>query len=145
MRSTSTSRQASLTWRQVEVLRTLRNHLLQIRPHYNVETVNGVLLRNSGVAAALFRSFAARFDPSLTGDRAALMAEAEEGVRKALEAVRSLAEDEIVRALDNLVKSALRTNAFQRPERPVFSIKVDSRKVEGMPTPRPMVEVYVHS
>ena len=27
-----------------EVLRTLRNHLLQIRTHYNVETVNGVLL-----------------------------------------------------------------------------------------------------
>ena len=33
-------------------------------PHYNAETVNGVLLRNSAVAAALFRSFAARFDPA---------------------------------------------------------------------------------
>ena len=32
-------------------------------PHYNVETVNGVLLRNAPVAAALFRAFAARFDP----------------------------------------------------------------------------------
>src|SRR2546422_2690248 len=32
-----------LGWRDVEVLRTLRNHLLQIRTHYNAETVNGVL------------------------------------------------------------------------------------------------------
>ena len=39
---------AGLTWRDVEVLRTLRNHLLQIRPHWNADTVNGVLVRNAG-------------------------------------------------------------------------------------------------
>ena len=47
---------AGLTWREVEVLRTLRNHLLQVRTHYNADTVNGVLLRNSaggGVALPL--------------------------------------------------------------------------------------------
>ena len=33
------------------MLRTLRNHLLQIRPNYNVETVTTVLVRNSPVAA----------------------------------------------------------------------------------------------
>src|SRR5262249_20968148 len=73
------------------------------------------------------------------------VSEADNGVKTALEAVRSLAEDEVLRALDNLVKCALRTNAYQRPQRPVFSIKVDSRKVEGMPSPRPLVEIYVHS
>ena len=54
---------AGLSWREVEVLRTLRNHLLQIRTHYNAETVNGVLLRNSAVAGCVYRAFAARFDP----------------------------------------------------------------------------------
>jgi glutamate dehydrogenase len=73
------------------------------------------------------------------------VAEADAGFAQALEAVRSLAEDEVLRAFDNLLRSTLRTNAYQRPERPVFSIKVDSQKVEGLPTPRPMVEVYVHS
>jgi glutamate dehydrogenase len=134
-----------LAWQQVEVLRTVRNHLLQIRPHYNAETVNGVLLRNSVVAVALVRSFEARFDPRLTGDRAAAMAEAEAGVKKALESVVSLVDDEVLRAFDNLVRSSLRTNYYQRPARPVLSIKVDSRKVEGMPSPRPMYEIYVHS
>jgi glutamate dehydrogenase len=136
---------AGLGWRDVEVLRTLRNHLLQVRTHYNAETVNGVLTRNGPAAGALYRAFAARFDPSAPGDRAVGVAEADAGVKEALEAVRSLAEDEVLRALDNLVKAALRSNAYQRPERPVFSIKVDSRKVEGMPSPRPMVEIYVHS
>jgi len=137
--------QAGLQWRDVEVVRTLRNHLLQIRSHYNVETVNGVLLRNSAVAGTLFKSFGARFDPNFLGNRAAAVAEADEGVKRALEAVRSLAEDEVLRGLDNLIKCTLRTNFFQRPERPVVAIKVDSRRVEGMVSPRPMVEVYVHS
>ncbi len=136
---------AGLSWREVEVLRTLRNHLLQIRTHYNVETVNGVLLRNSAAAGALHREFAARFDPAQPGDRAAGVLQAEAGVAKALASVRSLAEDEVLRALDNLIRAALRTNFFQSPGRPVVSIKVDSRKVEGMPSPRPIVEIYVHS
>ncbi len=136
---------AELSWRDVEVLRTLRNHLLQVRTHWNSETVSGVLVRNSTAAGALLRSFAARFDPALEGDRAAAVAEADAGFARALDAVRSLAEDEVLRALGNLVRAGLRTNAYQRPERPVFAIKVDSHQVEGMPSPRPMVEIYVHS
>jgi glutamate dehydrogenase len=136
---------AGLTWRDVEVLRTLRNHLLQVRAHWNADTVNGVLVRNSAAAGALFRAFAARFDPERPGDRAAAVAEADAAFAAALEAVRSLAEDEVLRALDNIVRSALRTNAYQRPERPVFAVKVDCSRVEGMPSPRPMFEIYVHS
>jgi glutamate dehydrogenase len=134
-----------LTWREVEVLRTVRNHLLQIRPNYNVETVNRVLLNNSSVSSLLFRYFAARFDPYLVIDRATAVAEAERSVQTALSSVVSLAEDEVLRAMYNLIQSLLRTNFYQIPERPVFSIKVDSRKVEIMPSPRPMFEIYVHS
>ncbi len=136
---------AGLTWRQVELIRTLRNHLMQIKPHYNFETVNGVLLRNSNVTAALWNSFAARLDPALSGDRATAMQAGESGIQAAIQTVSNLAEDEVLRAFDNLIRSVIRTNFFQVPERPVFSIKVDSRKVEGMPSPRPMFEIYVHS
>ena len=136
---------AGMGWRDVELLRTLRNHVLQVRVHYNVDTVNGVLLRNAVAVAAIFRGFATRFDPELPGDRAAAVLAAEAEVDRALEGVKSLAEDEVLRALNNLVRSALRTNFYQRPERPVFSVKVDSRKVEAMPSPRPMFEIYVHS
>ena len=76
---------ANLDWREVEVLRTLRNHLLQVRPHYNSETVNGVLQRNAAVAGALLRSFAARFDPNLEGERDAQIAAADEAVTAALD------------------------------------------------------------
>jgi len=58
------------------------------------------------------------------------------------------AEEEVQAALasvGNLIRSCLRTNFYQRPERPVISIKVNSRKVEGMPSPKPLFEIYVHS
>jgi glutamate dehydrogenase len=134
-----------LTWREVEALRTVRNHLLQIRPNYNAETVNRVLLNNSSVASALFRYFAARFDPELIIDRETAVGAEERNVQAALSSVVSLAEDEVLRAMYNLIQSLLRTNFYQVPERPVFSIKVDSRKVEIMPSPKPMFEIYVHS
>jgi glutamate dehydrogenase len=134
-----------LTWRQVEVLRTVRNHLLQIRQVYNVETVNRVLLNNRSVSSALFKCFAARFDPTLKGDRSEAIRSAEKAVQAALELVTSLAEDEVLRAICNLIQCSLRTNFYQVPERPVFSIKVDSAQVESMPLPKPMFEIYVHS
>jgi len=133
-----------LGWRDVEVLRTLRNHLLQIRPVLNADTVNGVLLRNGKTSAALYRAFAARFDPAQS-DREAAITSTDDVLRKAMRAVASLFDDEILRGLENLVRSVVRTNAYQRPERPVFAMKVDSARVEGMVSPRPLYEIYVHS
>jgi glutamate dehydrogenase len=134
-----------LTWREVEVLRTVRNHLLQIRPHYNVETVNRVLLNNSPVSKTLSGFFSARFDPALKGDRQSILKDSEQRVQEAMETVRNLVDDEVLHAIYNLLQSSLRTNFYQIPERPVFAIKIDSKKVESMPAPRPMFEIYVHS
>ncbi len=136
---------AGLSWRDVELLRTLRNHLLQIRTHWNAETVNGVLVRNHAAAQALYRTFAARFDPAASGDRDAAVTEADAAFTRSLDDVKSLASDEVLRAFANLVRAALRSNLYQRPERPVFSVKVDCKRVEAMRSPRPLYEIYVHS
>jgi len=134
-----------LDWREVEVLRTLRNHLLQIRPVLNAETVNGVLVRNSAAAAAIYRAFEARFGPAFAGRREAAIERADDVLRAAMRAVASLFDDEILQGLENLVHAAVRTNAYQRPERPVVAIKVASGRVDGMVSPRPLFEIYVHS
>ena len=134
-----------LNWREVELLRTVRNYLLQIRPYYTADTVNRVLLNNSSVSRALFDYFDARLNPQKGKNRQDAMNSAELQVLTALESVTSLAEDEVLRAFYNLLQNVLRTNFYQIPERPVFCIKIDSRKVEIMPDPRPMFEIYVHS
>jgi glutamate dehydrogenase len=134
-----------LTWRQVEVLRTLRNHLVQVRPNYNADTITGVMLRNSAAAAALFRLFDARFTPVPDGDRDHAVDQADRALRLALQQVGSLLDDEILRGVENLLLAVVRTNAYQTPERPVVSMKVECAKVAGMVTPRPLFEIYVHS
>ncbi len=134
-----------LTWRQVEVLRTLRNHLVQIRSNYNAETITTVLLRNSAAAAALWRLFAARFDPTRQDERAGAVDRADADLRLALQQVDNLLDDEVLRGIENLIEAIVRTNVFQRPERPVISIKVECARVAGMVSPRPMFEIYVHS
>ena len=136
---------AGLDWRHVEVLRMLRAHLQQIRPHYNLETVDGVLLSNSDAARALYRAFEARFDPALDKERSDLERRVEADLQGALDDVGNLVDDEVLRAFSNLIASTVRTNFYQRPERPVFSMKVESNQVEGMPSPKPMFEIYVYS
>ena len=141
--------EGGLTAREVEVLRCLRNHLLQLRTHYNVETVNQALLRNTGATTAISRLFAARFDPVLgeggSADRKAALDARGKDVQNALEAITSLQDDEILRGLSGLVGAALRTNAFQKPERVVISVKFESKNIPLVPSPKPMFEIAVHS
>ncbi|MCK6681269.1 MAG: NAD-glutamate dehydrogenase [Thermoanaerobaculia bacterium] len=134
-----------MSWREVEVLRTVRNHLLQIRPHYNVETVTSVLVRNSAVARSLWELFDARFNPSLPCERPEAISLASGEAATAFAAVGSLLDDEILRGVENLLAAAVRTNYYQRPSRPVISIKVECAKVGVMVSPRPLFEIYVHS
>jgi len=141
--------EGGLTAREVELLRCLRNHLLQLRTHYNVETVNQALLRNTGATTAISRLFSARFDPVLGDGKSAERTGAQEArgreVQAALEAITSLQDDEILRGLSGLVGAALRTNAFQKPERAVISVKFDSKNIPLVPSPKPMFEIAVHS
>ena len=67
----------------------------------------------------------------------------------ALDDVANLDEDRILRRFLNLVRSTLRTNYFQKCAdgelKPYLSMKLDSRSVDELPLPRPMVEVWVYS
>ena len=95
---------AGLTWREVELLRTLRNHLLQIRSHYNADTVNGVLLRNSQAAGALFRPSRRASIRPCPAIAAPPWPRPTPPSRARSTRSRSLAEDEVLRALANLMR-----------------------------------------
>ena len=70
-------------------------------------------------------------------------------IEQALAAVESLDEDRILRHFVNAVQSALRTNFYQldvdgRPKAQI-AIKFASRKLEGLPLPKPLYEIFVYS
>src|SRR5262249_31147272 len=70
-------------------------------------------------------------------------------IEEALKAVESLDDDRIVRHFVNAVQSAVRTNYYELGKdgqpKPEISIKFESRKLDGVPKPAPLYEIFVYS
>ena len=142
---------AGLQWRDVALIRTISRYLRQVRVAYSQDYMWATLRRHPEIAAQIVQLFHQRFDPRLDLDVAArgekqagLLAE----IETALGAVESLDEDRILRHFVNAVTSALRTNFYQTENgqpKATIAIKFDSRKIDGLPLPKPLYEIFVYS
>jgi len=136
---------ADLTWRQVSVLRAYAKYLRQAGSTFSQSYTERSVVGNPVIARLLVQLFERRFDPKGDGSDGDLMAQ----IETALDAVTSADEDRILRRFLNLIDSTLRTNYFQKNAeggtKTYISFKLDSQKVQGLPLPRPMVEVFVYS
>jgi glutamate dehydrogenase len=152
---------AGLDWREVALMRTISRYLRQLRVPYSQDYMWATLVKHAAIAERICALFEARFDPDLAISpqqrderQAAVASEIEAGLSK----VDSLDEDRIVRHFVNVVQSAVRTNFYQFPSRDLVpplakddlagrtvAIKLDSRKVDGMPLPRPQFEIFICS
>jgi glutamate dehydrogenase len=111
------------------------------------------LIKHAAVAERIGMLFKTRFDPDLTlshDQRAERQAAILSEIELALKQVDSLDEDRIIRHFVNVVQSAIRTNFYQAaPGKDeagrAVAIKLDSRKVDGMPLPRPQREIFLCS
>ncbi|ACA18051.1 NAD-glutamate dehydrogenase [Methylobacterium sp. 4-46] len=144
--------EAGLGWRDAALLRALGRYLRQLRIRYGQGYLAATLSRHPALAAGIVALFYARFDPRAEGGaesraarEAALRAEIEAG----LSAVTSLDEDRILRRFVNLVEAAQRTNFFQVAPHGLppdtIAFKFRCAKVDGMPLPRPLFEIFVYS
>jgi glutamate dehydrogenase len=142
----------ALGWREVSTIRALSRYLHQIRAPFSQDYMWETLRKNAAITAKLVALFQARLDPRLaltdserSARETALLAEIEEQ----LKSVASLDEDRILRRFTNLVQSTIRTNLWQVGQeghpRPVISFKFDASKVEDLPAPRPLYEIFVYS
>jgi glutamate dehydrogenase len=143
---------SGLVWTDVALIRTLSRFLRQIRVPYSQDYLWATLRKHAGIAAQIVALFHARFDPhfDMPGDaRAAQEAAIAASIETALQAIESLDEDRIVRRFVNAVTAAIRTNFYQRDRdgkrKELVAIKFASRKIDGMPLPRPLYEVFVYS
>lgn len=127
--------------RQIAVLATLRNHLVQLLPDAAPLMMTDMLNRHPHAAARLYRMFEARHRPAMPLTYAA---QARLDFDKALEAVTSLTDDRWFRALAELVEAGLRTNAYAREAADPVAVKIDPRRLAFAPRPRPFREIFVH-
>ena len=141
---------AALDWRTVSILRAIGRYQRQIRIPYSLDYVWAALRRYPAIAAALIRLFEARFDPDFGDlDRELEEARIAGEIEAALDQVPSLDDDTILRRYLNVVRSIVRTNVYQLDGagrlRETLAFKIDSRKIVGMPDPKPFREIFVYS
>jgi glutamate dehydrogenase len=134
---------AELPWREVAVLRAVAKFLRQAAFPFSQALMEETLARHPRIAGALTRLFKTRFELK-NGQRAEQEATLNTEIDEALAKVPSLDDDRIIRRFRNVIQSMLRTNYFQA-DRPAMAFKIDSSKVEDLPLPRPMVEIFVYS
>lgn len=136
---------AGLRWKEVDVIRVYRNYCLQLGGPADRDRICVALLQETDVTRLLFSYFETRFRPD-HADRGSLdaLAEARQRLICALDKVKDVTDDRILRDFFNLIDATLRTN-FYSTERSALAIKIDSLGVMSAPTPKPLVEIYVHS
>jgi glutamate dehydrogenase len=140
---------AGLAWREIWVLRALIRYLRQLRTPYSLDSMVAALVNAPTVAKKLIALFHARLDPRFKGDRKKPSAALAANILAEIASVPIAEEERTLRRCLNLVQSMLRTNYYQMTEsgtpKPYMSFKFDSRAIEYMPLPKPLVEIFVYS
>ena len=139
-----------LSWRDVAILRTYARYLRQIAFPLSPEMIADVLADYPVLTRRLVDLFALMHDPHHeTSDRDSAIGGALVAIDHEFQSVRGLDEDRILRAFVHLIRFTLRTNFYQldangQPD-PWIAVKLASDKLEELPLPRPMVEIFLYS
>ena len=142
----------ALSWREISAIRALSRYLRQIARAVQPGLYVGDLAQEHRDHRQHCRAVPGPLRPAPRRHRAersaretTILAEIEEQ----LKSVASLDEDRILRLFTNLVQAAIRTNLWQIGQdghpRPVISFKFEARKIEDLPAPRPLYEIFVYS
>jgi len=139
--------EAGLPWRKIVILRALAKYLRQAAIPFSQTYMEETLSANLKITQMIVELFERRFDPEAADPAAAGRVVGR--IEKALDNVESLDQDRIIRRFVNLVQAATRTNYYQPgadgTPKTYLSIKFDSARIDELPLPRPMAEIFVYS
>jgi glutamate dehydrogenase len=144
---------AGFSWREVAILRGYAKYLRQAGIAFSQDYMERALCAYPAIARLMVDLFLARFDPELgearSDARAQKTKEIDDGLAAELEQVATLDEDRILKRFLSALRCTLRTNFWQRladgAPKDWISFKIDSRAIDELPAPRPLVEIFVYS
>ena len=150
---------AQIDWRAVDLLRTYANHGLQIGAAPSRAAIIETLTNHPESVQLLWQYFEHKFDPlrpTAAADRLQRgLPEIERQFVASLDRVSSVSADRTLRALFAVVAATVRTNFYSvtatpprlpaDPERSPIAIKLECARIEHLPKPYPLYEVYVHA
>ena len=140
---------ASLTWRQVTMLRALTKYLMQLQVPFSVQYMQQTLEKNANITRLLVQLFEQRFDPSASTKRDEKVDKLVEKITLELDQVANLDEDRILKHYLSVIQAMLRTNFYQADADGEFkdyvSFKLDPTLIPAVPLPRPKFEIFVYA
>jgi glutamate dehydrogenase len=141
-----------LMWREVALL---ARHLAFPAANpgaHSQDYMWATLVKHAVIAADIVRLFAMRFDPRLSispDERRNREGEIAAAIEDTLRGVQSLDEDRIIRHFVNAVQAAIRTDFYQidaeGQAKQLIAVKLASRRLDGLPLPKPLYEIFVYS
>ena len=138
----------NLSWREIDLLRTYRNYLRQIKPQITYATTYNAFLNYASIVRLLLTLFSIKFNPSFKDtfeERVKLFESKRMEYLNLLNTLPTLTEEKVFRTYLNLVEATTRTNFYKKRDGDYISIKIDCSKLEDVPGFKPMFETYVHS
>lgn len=136
--------QAKMPWRDVLILRAYTKYMRQTKIQYTPAYMMQALTDYPDIADLFLELFYGYHKPVHSkAKRDELVKTNTSKIIKKLAEVASYDQDRILRCLLQIVQATLRTNFFQNKS--YLSFKLDSKKIDVLPYPRPMVEIFVYS
>jgi glutamate dehydrogenase len=141
---------AGLAWRDAALMRGLARYLQQSTIRYTQGYMAQALARHPEIAGALVTLFFARFDPdTIEARRSEMETAARRAIAEKMDEVASLDDDRILTRFLNLIDAMVRTNFFQKERdgtrRETMAFKFESGRIDGLPLPHPLFEIFVYS
>ncbi|MFT2112042.1 NAD-glutamate dehydrogenase [Marinomonas sp. 2405UD68-3] len=140
---------ASLTWRQVTMLRAVTKYLTQLQVPFSLSYMQQTLEKNASIARLLVQLFELRFDPALSTKREEKVAKILSKIEESLDLVANLDEDRILKHYLSVIQAMLRTNFYQADAdgriKDYVSFKLDPNLIPAVPLPRPKFEIFVYA
>ncbi len=131
----------------VGLLRAYSCLLWQVRKFATRGTIFDSLASSPRIAVLLWELFRVRFDPSTEQSiesRNTSAAGLVSQIQDELRAVKEINKDRILRSLVALIQHTVRTNFFS-PGRGALALKLHSEKLDILPNPKPMYEMFIRS
>ena len=140
---------AGLDYKQIDLLITCRNYLVQVFQSFGTQSVDETLLKHPKFAALLVEYFQTKFSTEhreTAAERSEhLLPPLAAKYEEMLVGVTVIQEDLILRYFLDVMEATRRTNYYQASRGDRISIKIESGAIEHMPRPCPLYEIYVHA
>jgi glutamate dehydrogenase len=139
-----------LGWREVVMLRAYSAYMHQTLFPFSATYMAVALVNQPEITHKLVELFRLKFDPDLVDEKTpARIAALRADVLARLDSVQNLNDDRIIRRFLVLIDNTLRTNFYQVDaqgnNKPYLSLKFSPRKLQDIPAPRPLFEIFVYS